>query len=102
MAVWIMQVLCPERHCIAASCALADTEADAREKLDASTRQTMAELIAGDFNPWCGLCGAKQETWRYELGRTRFGTIAEAQPALREEERKQAITRDLFGGAGSR
>lgn len=95
--VWIMQCLCPSRHCIVASCDLAESETEARQKLDEPTRAAVAELIAGGVNPWCGLCGAKQDTWRYELGRTKFSTMAAAEPALREEEKRNAITRDLFG-----
>jgi hypothetical protein len=98
MSVWIMQCLCPARHCIVASCDVAENEAEARAKLDDSTRQAVAELIAsGSFNPWCGLCGAKQETWKFELGRTRFSSMAQAAPSLRQSEQEQAVTRDLFG-----
>lgn len=59
MTVWIMQCLCPQRHCIVASCDMADSEAEAREKLDAPTREAVAELIAGGIDPWCGLCGTR-------------------------------------------
>jgi hypothetical protein len=43
------------------------------------------------------LCQATAETWTYEVNRTRFPTMAEALPALREIEREQIATAALFG-----
>ena len=52
---------------------------------------------SGTINPWCGLCKAPIESWRYELGRTRFASMAEAEPVLRQSEREQSAVRRIFG-----
>ena len=99
MRVWITQCLCPQRHCILATAGEADNEREAEELVAVPLRKHIGGLLkAGTINPWCGLCHAKAETWHYELGRTRFGSLDEAKPALMEEEAKQMLTRSLCGG----
>jgi hypothetical protein len=98
MTVWIAQCLCPQRHCIMATAGQADDLRAATLKLLDPLRDAVGDALRADaINPWCGLCNARQETWRYELGRTRFATMAEARPALLESEANQAITRAVFG-----
>jgi hypothetical protein len=97
MRVWIAQCLCPQRHAICATSGKAKDVTDASE-LAVSLRAQVREMIDdGTINPWCGLCAAKAETWTYELGRTRFGSMQEAEPELRQSEREQAHVRRLFG-----
>lgn len=95
--VWIAQCLCPDRHCILAAADEAETE---QEAIGIRTRlhdQVVSLVRSGAINPWCGLCNAAQSTWHFEVGRTRWRTMAEALPAMRAEELKQAVTSVVFG-----
>lgn len=95
--VWIAQCLCPARHAIVAMSGEAEDEVAAAAISQATREQVERMLNSGAINPWCGLCGAASETWRYELGRTRFTTMAEAAPDLRANEAEQAVTRAVLG-----
>jgi hypothetical protein len=97
MTVWIAQCLCPARHAIAASFAeatgLASAEREVRRPLCLAVALA---LQAGDINPWCGLCGATSATWQYELARSRFATMADAEPEMRRLAAEQAATRAAY------
>ena len=96
--VWIAQCLCPGRHTIMASAGEAEDAEAAEEQIAAPLREAISDALrVGVMNPWCGLCKAGSETWHYEIGRTRFRTIEEATPALRQNEAEQAVTRQVFG-----
>jgi hypothetical protein len=98
MTVWLCQCLCPGRHCILAASGEADSEAEAARTVRAPfRRQVVALLAAGTLNPWCALCDANRATWRYELRRTRFATMAEAEPALLEAEARNFAANLAFG-----
>src|SRR6266850_6541373 len=98
MAVWIMQALCgPAGHALGAMA----LEAETADGLQALLRaELMSRMAAGAINPWCGLCGARVEGWRYEAGRSRYATMAEAEPALRASEAAQARTAALLKAQG--
>jgi hypothetical protein len=96
--VWIAQCLCPARHCVLATAGEAASEAAAKETIVDPLRAQVAEALkSGVINPWCGLCNARAETWRYDLGRTRFRSMDEAAPELLRIEAEQAATRALWG-----
>jgi hypothetical protein len=96
--VWIAQCLCPQRHCILATAGEADTGLLAYESVAMPLREDIAKkLQARELNPWCGLCHAPADSWRYEVGRTRWRTMAEAMPALKQVEAEEAITAALLG-----
>lgn len=102
--VWIVQCLCPQRHCIVAVADEATNEAEAFP-LIATLRDRVAALIADKMiNPWCELCQAPRERWQFELARTRFATIAEAGPELAKAEADQRASAALLRamGAGGR
>jgi hypothetical protein len=81
---------------------VADDEA-ATKPMETALRDGIDEAIeAGTLNPWCGICGAKRDSWAYEAGRTRFRTMAEAEAPLREQERRNALTNAIFGDGGTR
>lgn len=89
-AVWICQCLCPERHCLLAVAGEAGDEHEAALLLELPLRGQVRALIdEGSVNPWCRLCAAPPETWRYEIGRTRFRSMAEALPELQRAEAEQ-------------
>jgi uncharacterized protein involved in exopolysaccharide biosynthesis len=89
--VYIVQCLCPLRHCILASPTVLPAQAaksqleTAKEPLKNLIRQAIGSRL---INPWCEICAAPEETWKYEIGRTQWETLEEALPALREQERK--------------
>jgi hypothetical protein len=96
--VWITQCLCPQRHCIVAAAGEAEDQADAEEAVDKPLRLKVAAMLKSEaVNPWCSMCKARLETWRYETRRTRFRSMEEAEPALRQEEAAQAVTRSVWG-----
>jgi hypothetical protein len=96
--VWITQCLCPQRHTILAGAGEArDFEHAVREYEDPLRQQLSDAISSGVMNPWCGLCHAGIDTWRYETARTRFRTLAEALPALKAIEAKQIITASVMG-----
>jgi|SRR5580693_901572 hypothetical protein len=93
--VWIAQCLCgPQRHCLLAAAGEADSEDQARREVEAPLRANISEALrSAVLNPWCGLCGARSDIWFYDVGCTRWATLAEALPAMRESERQQAMMR---------
>lgn len=96
--VWIAQCLCPRRHAILAASGVAEDQPTAEESLVKPLRTHVTRMIgSGTINPWCGLCRAPLESWRYELGRTRFTSMEEAEPHLRQSEREQSEVRRTFG-----
>jgi hypothetical protein len=95
--VWIAECLCPQRHCVLAASGEAPSELGA-EPIRALLVKQVAELLRAELlNPWCGLCHAPAESWRYELGRTRFASMAEARPDMEQNAAEQAITRAVWG-----
>jgi hypothetical protein len=103
MKVWICQCLCPQRHCIAATAA----EAEDRDEAERTVEATLREELDGMFgrlglNPWCGLCGAPRDRWVFELARTVWNSMAEAEPVLREAGLAQRVAAALLGDLGQR
>lgn len=102
MRVWVAQCLCPARHCIIASAGEAESVGAATVVvLDALQEAVEAAMANGSLNPWCGICRAEAETWQYELARTRYRSMQEAMPHLREAEEQQAVIRRFGDSAGS-
>lgn len=97
MAVYIAQCLCPQRHAIIAAADEADSEADAERVRTALRRQVISLLKSGALNGWCAICGAKRATWRYEVRRTVFATMAEALPHLQQVEAENIGTNLVYG-----
>jgi hypothetical protein len=106
--VWIIQCLCPSRHCIAAATIEAEWDPTwARDDVADSVRiglafaaarlkaQIDAGIADGSFDPWCALCKAPQSDWEMEPGVTRFTTTEEARPFLKDAQAKQLITQEL-------
>lgn len=98
MTVWICQCLCPERHCILAAVGEAESEQEADETVRIPLRRKIVEsLTARTLNPWCALCNANRATWRYELRRTKFATLAEATPDLVQLQLQNMATNAVWG-----
>lgn len=94
--VFLAQCLCgPGRHAILAA---ASDDPDAESELIDTLRGQVAELVAARLlNRWCALCKSPESAWTYEVGRTRWTTLAEAEPELRKSEADQIMTNALLG-----
>jgi hypothetical protein len=92
--VWMVQCLCPQRHCILAT-AEVYTSAQAAEAALLPVLRTMIDgaIASSIINAWCGLCGSTSDTWTYEVGRTAYSTMAEAMPPLQANERQFPVGR---------
>jgi hypothetical protein len=93
--IHIIQCLCPERHAIFATCY------DPKEMPDdvamATMQATIEEWLAKKIiNPWCGICGGKK--WHYETRRTRFTTMEEALPVMKQLETANRVSREIIDG----
>lgn len=97
--VYVAQVLCPSRHAIMAGAAVATSHEEAVQKAGRPVLDKVREFIrTGAVNPWCGICGAKEETWKLDVDRTRYSTMEEALPALSEVQEKNLLAKLLLGG----
>ena len=88
--IWITQWLCPRRHC-AIALAWDDQEITA-EEAERRGEQTFTQRI---LNRWCGICGGSLHV---EHGRTRFKTMDEALPHVKEIEKANLRARSIIGG----
>jgi len=90
-AVYIAQVLCPDRHCILA----AAMECETQEEIDqfkAEFEKQFSGLIAGKhIDPWCGICQSRH--LRAEMKKTKFATLEEANPHIEALGLAQLYTR---------
>jgi len=92
--VMLVQLICPERHCIAAG-AYEEGRGTFQETCD-----MLKQMISpnGFLNDWCAICGS--HVLKYEEGRTRFATLSEAAPFLAEQQSNNMMTRKLLDAAG--
>lgn len=94
--IHIIQCLCPQRHNI-----LAVAYDDAKTKGDDALHQLQGvikkALDAGVLNPWCGICQSRD--WSYEDGITRFTTMEEAMPHLKQCQEDQLASRAVIDEA---
>jgi len=88
--IWITQWLCPERHCVIAV-AWDDQETTTEE----AKRQGEQAFTKGIVNRWCGIC---RGSLHVEHGRTRFKTMDEALPRIKEIEQANLRARSIIGG----
>ena len=97
MSVWIAQCLCPARHAILAAVDECPTPAHVA-RLESSLRARVTEWIKNKtLNPWCGICHAPVGRWRYEVGRSKFASYAEAQAAMKKTEAENIATGMVLG-----
>jgi hypothetical protein len=99
MKVWIAQYLCgPQRHAIMAAADEAKDRDEAETKIATALRNRVADLLRAEaINPWCALCGAASAEWIVDLQPSRFRTLDEALPTMRQAEADQAATNAAFG-----
>lgn len=92
--VKLVQLLCPQRHCLVAS--MYEEERSSFEEACTMLRDMLAPK--GPFNPWCALCGSHE--LHFEQGNTSFKTLVEAGPTIDETARKNAESRALLESLG--
>lgn len=100
MPLHIIQLLCPKRHCIIATVYEIEPGVDDAIALSRFREQWIAMTTTGGYNPWCGICGSHDLT--FETANTRWDTLEEARPFLRDEQLNNAITRAQIDDAKER
>ena len=93
MPIHIAQILCPKRHCIIALAYPAEdyTDEQGMAMVDAQFTDLLDRKV---INPVCALCAATE--FHCEAGRTKYQTMQEAMPHLRENEARQLLTQLLW------
>lgn len=91
--IHIIQCLCPQRHCVLAV-AYDDAKTTGKEALELFQSAVLMAVEGAGLNPWCGLC--QSQDWFYEDGVTRFTTLEEAKPFLKQCEADQLASRAII------
>ena len=91
--VRIVQLLCPQRHCIVAS--LYDPEENTSK-----TIMDFLDVQRTSLDPWCGIC--KSRNLQYEDRPTVFKTMEEAMPFVQAEQLKNLATMRHFQDAADK
>lgn len=89
-ALWLAQLLCPQRHCILATAY--DREENEPAKVEAVL---MKAPTTGLLNPWCGICGSRE--LRVEHGKLFTDDWDEAMVFLKAAEAANLETRAILG-----
>lgn len=89
-ALWLAQLLCPQRHAI---CALAY---DIEQTKPAEIEERLITVTGpGMLDPWCGLCGSRE--LHIEHGKLFTDNWDEAMAILRAAEAANLETRQILG-----
>ena len=91
--VRIVQLLCPERHCLVAA-PYEDDRMTFRECCDA----LKTAFDTGGFNSHCGICGSRD--LHFEDGAKEFSNLKEAAPSLQAMMEQNMHTRTLLDALG--
>jgi hypothetical protein len=91
--VFLVQYLCPLRHCI-----LAVAYEEGSGSFEEAKGQIRLGMQAAGMNPWCGICGSRE--LHFEEGRTPFQSIEEAMAPLLEGSRAQQESRQVMDALG--
>lgn len=99
--IYIIQCLCPSRHCIFGAAydpdELPAKEAglDPHEVYMAMFQHQIEKWVAEKtINPWCGICNSRD--WHYEARRTPWQTMEDAGPHLMQAELEQMLSRAVI------
>lgn len=99
MKVYIAELLCPNRHCLMAMAG--EFEGENYTRLEARLQKAMLRAIETNMiKPVCAVCDAPHEVWSIETKITKYGSLADAEPEMRREEREQfavAMVCRIFG-----
>lgn len=92
--IWLVQYLCPARHCIIA--AAYDDKEETFENVCKLMQERLLDLKA---DPFCGICGST--VLAFEQAPTKFESITQALPILRIAEQSNLATRALLDAQGA-
>ena len=89
----IVQLLCPERHCIMG------TAFDDRDMTFEEAKSGIQEFMrAANVNSWCGICGSHKLT--FEMAKLKYDTMEEAAMHLAKAEIENILTRIKLDSEG--
>lgn len=88
--VWLLQLICPNRHTIIA----APYEKESEEQALEVAADMRAQMRENGLKWECGLC--KSTDLKFEEGATRFMSMDEAMPNLRKIEAENIISRVIL------
>lgn len=108
MRIRTAQCLCPSRHAILVLMIndASTSDADAVELLRTAVRAVLdgqGESIGlpAKTNPWCGICGASNAEWTFEIRRSKeFPSFEEAAAAIEKLKSAQIISRAMLDAMG--
>lgn len=105
--VYLAQLHCPASHCILALAASRVEEQADEQQFMLDLAQALKEGAKrahreGKINSFCGICGAEAKQWAVSVGPTKYSSMAEAEPALREQERVQREAAERLHAARER
>ena len=88
MKVYIVQLKCPNNHCVMGLAGEFETDESANAALSYAIGEMMGNAVKeGLVNYECGICHSHQ--LRPQVAATRFTTMAEAKPHLDQAEKDQ-------------
>lgn len=91
--IMIVQYLCPDRHCICATC----YDSQNMERTEVET-QLLSGLEDNGVNPHCGICGSTD--LRFDHQPSKAKSLDEALQSMATEAIKQLFTRAALDKAG--
>jgi hypothetical protein len=95
--IWIVQCLCPGRHCIMAL--IFDRRSMGPEQaVEHLRREVDGRLESREINPWCSICWSEDR--HFEAAPTKYHTMAEAEGPIREEQGKQLLANAILSRPG--
>lgn len=87
-----MQLLCPNRHCLAAAVYRSEDGEPDYSVAPYLLETIHARVASKQIDPWCGICRAPLTALFTEDAPTVFETLDEARPALLGQAKAQART----------
>ena len=89
MPIFAARLCCPKGHLIIMGAAEGD-EALGSDRTYFH-RLLFDELMDLDFNPYCGVCKAPQDSWHMDIERLKLSTFEEALAYLKEMQEKERL-----------
>lgn len=97
MSIRIMQCLCPDRHCILA--VAFDEQVTSTSEAERRLWEMIEDLVSSRIlKRDCAIC-RRERPLHLETGTTKFKSLAEAEPILRQLARRQEMTREFLRAA---
>jgi hypothetical protein len=88
--VRIVQLLCPQRHCI-----IGAAYEDDKTNADETVLLLRTIMNSGVINPWCGICASRELT--FEDAATNFRNMEQAKPNIEHLQAQNILAKNLLG-----